>query len=195
MAEQWLTYQQAGELLGMSANAVRQRARRLMWRVQPGNDGRVLVFIPDGVAVRPRVRPAPQAAGRAPEQAPGQSVAQTAAQAAIQAAVQAVGHPAEIDALREVIVALRTQLAKAEAVADEVRRENAAERQRYMEAQERWEARLDGLAANLAEVRQARLAEAEVNARREVELQRVQAEMERLRGRPSPTAAQPPAIS
>lgn len=82
------------------------------------------------------------------------------------------------------IVALRTQLAKAEAVADEVRRENAAERQRYMEAQERWEARLDGLAANLAEVRQARLAEAEVNARREVELQRMQAELERVRARP-----------
>ena len=184
MAEQWLTYQQAGELLGMSANAVRQRARRLMWRVQPGNDGRALVFIPDGVAVRPRVRPAPQAAGRAPEQAPGQHVAQTAAQAAIQAAVQAASHPAEVDALREVIAALRTQLAKAEAVADEVRQENAAERQRYMEAQARWEDRLDGLAADLAEARQARLVEVETNTRREVELQQLHAELEKLRARP-----------
>ena len=86
--------------------------------------------------------------------------------------------------MREVIAALRTQLAKAEAVADEVRQENAAERQRYMEAQARWEDRLDGLAADLAQARQTRLAEAEANARREVELQRMQAELERLRARP-----------
>jgi hypothetical protein len=47
-----------------------------------------------------------------------------------------------------------------------------------------WEARLDGLAADLADARQARLVEAEANARREVELQRMQADLERLRARP-----------
>jgi hypothetical protein len=52
------------------------------------------------------------------------------------------------------------------------------------EAREAWEARLDGLAADLAEARRARLVEAETNARREVELQRMQAELERLRARP-----------
>ncbi len=86
--------------------------------------------------------------------------------------------------MREVIVTLRTQLAKAEAIADEVRQEHAAERQRYLAAHERWEARLDGLAADLAEARQARLREAEANTRCEMELQRMQAEIERLRSRP-----------
>jgi hypothetical protein len=59
MAERWLTYQQAGDALGMTAEAARQRARRLGWRTQPGNEGRTLVLVPDGVEVRPR-RPAVQ---------------------------------------------------------------------------------------------------------------------------------------
>src|SRR3954469_21830361 len=61
MAERWLTYQQAGEGLGMTAEAVRHRARRLGWRTQPGNEGRTLVLLPDGEAVRQPVRPAVQA--------------------------------------------------------------------------------------------------------------------------------------
>jgi hypothetical protein len=52
------------------------------------------------------------------------------------------------------------------------------------EARETWEARLDGLAADLAEARQARLVEVETSARREVELQRLHTELERLRSRP-----------
>lgn len=58
--ERWLTYQQAGELFGMSAEAARQRTRRLGWRTQPGNEGKTLVLVPEDVAVRPRVRPAVQ---------------------------------------------------------------------------------------------------------------------------------------
>lgn len=69
MAERWLTYQQAGDALGMTAEAVRQRARRLGWRTQPGNEGRALVLVPDGVEVRPRVRPAVQPAGQLGEAA------------------------------------------------------------------------------------------------------------------------------
>jgi hypothetical protein len=68
MAERWLTYQEAGEVLGMSAEAVRQRARRLKWRTQPGNDGKTLVLLPDGSAVRPRVRPPVQTAVQPPVQ-------------------------------------------------------------------------------------------------------------------------------
>jgi hypothetical protein len=34
----WLTYAQASERFGVSAEAVRLRARRLGWRTQPGND-------------------------------------------------------------------------------------------------------------------------------------------------------------
>lgn len=56
MADQWLTYQQAGDALGLSAEAVRQRAIRLKWRRQRGNDGRTLVLIADDASehVRPR---------------------------------------------------------------------------------------------------------------------------------------------
>src|SRR4051794_30840257 len=56
MAERWLTYQQLGNLLGMSAEAARQRAARLKWRKQPGNDGKALVLVPDveAAAIRPR---------------------------------------------------------------------------------------------------------------------------------------------
>ena len=60
MAERWLTYQQAAEALGMTAEAVRHRARRLGWRTQPGNEGRTLVLLPEGEAVRPPVRSAVQ---------------------------------------------------------------------------------------------------------------------------------------
>jgi hypothetical protein len=34
----WLTYAQIGEQFGMSPEAVRQRARRLRWRTQPGTE-------------------------------------------------------------------------------------------------------------------------------------------------------------
>jgi hypothetical protein len=73
MAEQWLTYQQAGDLLGMSAEAARQRARRLKWRTQRGNDGRALVLVPEVPGVRPRIPPAVQTPGQTPVQPPGQT--------------------------------------------------------------------------------------------------------------------------
>ena len=55
----WLTYAQIGARFGMSAEAARLRARRFGWRMQPGNDGRTLVLVPDDAAVqlRPPVRP------------------------------------------------------------------------------------------------------------------------------------------
>jgi hypothetical protein len=46
----WLTYAQAAEQLGMTAEAVRHRARRAGWRSMPGNDGRTLILLPDDVA-------------------------------------------------------------------------------------------------------------------------------------------------
>lgn len=78
--DKWLTYQQGGELFGMSAEAFRQRARREGWRTQPGNDGRTLVLVPDGAAVRPRVRPTEQSVAQTPEHLPGQTPVQPAVQ-------------------------------------------------------------------------------------------------------------------
>ena len=46
MDERWLTYVQAAEVLGMTPDAVRQRARRLGWRRQTSNTGRTLVLVP-----------------------------------------------------------------------------------------------------------------------------------------------------
>jgi outer membrane receptor for ferrienterochelin and colicin len=54
----WLSYTEAGERLGMSAEAVRTKARRAGWRGMPGNDGRTLVLVPGGrTSNRPGVRP------------------------------------------------------------------------------------------------------------------------------------------
>jgi hypothetical protein len=74
--DRWLTHQQGDELFGMSAEAFRQSARREGWRTQPGNEGRTLVLVPDGTAVRPRVRPPGQPVAQTPEQSPGQTPVQ-----------------------------------------------------------------------------------------------------------------------
>jgi hypothetical protein len=62
----WLTYAQAGERLGMSAEAIRSRARRAGWRTMPGNDGKALVLIPRRCNDRAATgRPTWRATGRA----------------------------------------------------------------------------------------------------------------------------------
>jgi hypothetical protein len=130
MAERWLTYQQAGDALGMSAEAVRQRARRLGWRTQPGNEGRTLVLLPDGTAVRPRTRPAVQT----PEQ-PGQMVAQPA------------GQTGNANGLAEL---LREQLERERERADKAEEQAAAERARAERAEAEAEAAEQRSRADLA---------------------------------------------
>jgi hypothetical protein len=43
----WLTYAEAGERLGVSAEAVRHRVIRGHWRRQVGNDGLARIILPD----------------------------------------------------------------------------------------------------------------------------------------------------
>jgi hypothetical protein len=53
---EWFTYRQAAELLNVSSEAVRQRAKRGRWQKTLGNDKRTRVRPPDGwreTAVRP----------------------------------------------------------------------------------------------------------------------------------------------
>ena len=69
---EWLTYAQAGARFGMSADAVRMRARRLGWRTQPGNDGRALVLVPDDIEVQPRERSPERAHEHSAERSPEQ---------------------------------------------------------------------------------------------------------------------------
>ena len=45
----WETYADAAERLGMTADAVRHRARRLHWRRMRANDGRTLIMVPEDI--------------------------------------------------------------------------------------------------------------------------------------------------
>jgi hypothetical protein len=67
--QEWLTYGQAGERLGLSVEAVRQRARRRRWRKTRGNDGRILISVPTDRTERPD-----STTVRTPEQMNGLSV-------------------------------------------------------------------------------------------------------------------------
>jgi chromosome segregation protein len=55
MTDRWLTYEEAGQLFGLSAEAIRKRARRLGWRIQIGNDNqtKTRILVPDGAELRP----------------------------------------------------------------------------------------------------------------------------------------------
>jgi DNA repair exonuclease SbcCD ATPase subunit len=44
--DRWLTYADAAAALGMTAESIRQRARREHWRKQLGNDGKALILVP-----------------------------------------------------------------------------------------------------------------------------------------------------
>jgi len=134
IAGEWLTYQQTGERLGISSEAARQRARRLRWRHQRGNDGRTLVQFPESEEPPAPIRPT--------------------VQAGVQSPVQPVGQPAgETAVLHELVDVLRTQLAKAETRADEDRTQLRVEQERSAAA-ERQVTELRALVDNeLAELR------------------------------------------
>ena len=53
---QWMTYAEAGERLGVSAEAVRHRVIRGHWRRQVGNDGLARIILPDDLPA-PVARP------------------------------------------------------------------------------------------------------------------------------------------
>jgi DNA primase len=48
MSDTWLTYAKAAEKLGVTVEAVRQRAIRGRWQRTQGNDGKARVRLPDG---------------------------------------------------------------------------------------------------------------------------------------------------
>ena len=63
--ERWVTYREAGQLLGISANAVRVRAQRARWpRRVPNMPGApTLVRVPEEVLVRPGAPVVPRSGG------------------------------------------------------------------------------------------------------------------------------------
>jgi hypothetical protein len=54
MSSDWLTYKEAGAVLGVSAEAARQRAIRGSWPRRLNNEGAALVRVPEDVTSRPR---------------------------------------------------------------------------------------------------------------------------------------------
>ena len=119
----WLTYQQAGERLGITAEAARQRAVRLNWRRQRGNDGRSLIQIP--AAVQPSV----------------------------QTPVQPNRQMGEVAALWELARVLRDQLAKAETRADRAEERTAVVEDQARALRRLIDAELVQLRAEVAAVR------------------------------------------
>ena len=153
----WLTYAQAGELLGLSPEAVRHRARRNNWRTQPGNDGRTLVMISAEDITDARSKPPVHTDDRAPVRANGvdEEIARANARAdrgderaeeaakradvavalADRTLVQLAEERQRTEALRERLDALHHDLTAAEIAATEARAALDAARQQATDAQ------------------------------------------------------------
>lgn len=109
--EKWMNYRDAGEMLGITAEAARHRARRFRWPTQKDNDGKALILVPadeHGRTTAERLL-----SGR-PEKA-----VQPADERAVQTPVQ--------QALSDLIIVLKDQLAKAEAGREQDREADRAE--------------------------------------------------------------------
>jgi hypothetical protein len=129
MAGRWLTYADAGALLGMTPEAVRQRARRHGWSTRktgnkPNDPNEVLV--PDNLPVHPVGQPT----GRPPDQPPGQ--------------------PGDAATVVDTMAALLADRRAAEAERDAARAEAEEARQQAQQERERT-ARAEGEAAGLRE--------------------------------------------
>ena len=138
----WLTYEAAGERLGLSAEAVRTKARRAGWRRMPGNEGRTLVLLPEGVDERPPGR-TPVHGARL--EALGDAVALLGEQLQAERAradndrVEIAAGRARADADRVEIVRLTGELAEKQAMAATAQAELAEQRARADKAEQRAE--------------------------------------------------------
>lgn len=123
MSENWLTYQEAGNQLGMSAEAVRHRARRLGWGLQKQNDGKMKVVIPADLQPRPaHVHPI------------------------IRSTVERPNTSSTINELRDHVATLRDALAKADARVE--RADAGADHARHVAERDRDAAAADRAAAH-----------------------------------------------
>lgn len=109
-AEEWLTYTQTAERLGISAEAVRQIAIRRRWPRRKPNDtpnGQVQVLVPNDVETRPRT-----GVGH-PHKRPADTRSQTSDEHPSDAR-----SPDAVNALREAVAGPRDQLERTEARAE-----------------------------------------------------------------------------
>ncbi len=162
MAEEWFTYSDLGARLGISAEAVRQKAIRHRWRRQTANDGKALVLVDvDDVHVTPRK---PSDDRSTPEESPADT--------------------RTLAALDEHIATLRAILAKAEAATE--RERERADRERDRADQERGQVdvergRANGLFVQVEGLVADRVEEATAKVRAEAERDRLQAQVQELR--------------
>jgi hypothetical protein len=155
--ERWVTYAQAGELLGISTQAARMLAKRRGWaRRTPNAYGdRALILLPDDVSVQPCVALSTERAGHTTPSDSDQSMAPDRVN--VQPFVDA------IEALREQLGITHRQVDEANARADRAELRADDERRRADEERTRAEQQIETLRKKLSELRIAeRLATAEL---------------------------------
>jgi len=124
----WLTYDEAGRVLGIDAASVARRARRMRWRRQPGNDARTLVAVPlDAIPDTAADMPAPDAVPSTGPDVPRDVREDTTY------LVRAL--EGEVAALRDALTRERGRADQAEAEAREARQAEAAARERAARAE------------------------------------------------------------
>lgn len=115
MPDRWMTYEEAGALFGLSAEAMRKRARRLRWQVRPPNDshGKAYIQVPDDAELRPAGPPPGIPSGHRPDDRANDLLTELRrrAEAAEQAAKLA---ESERDTLAQEIISQRERTARAE---------------------------------------------------------------------------------
>jgi vacuolar-type H+-ATPase subunit I/STV1 len=133
MAEDWYTYAQLGERLGISPAAVRQKAIRARWPRRPANDGKTqvrvdLVDVRAVTAVR-KLKEGPSADSRpTPVERPSDTRTLAALQEHIETLkgelqAQRVEREAERETLRGTVEALKAALEAERQLKGELRRE------------------------------------------------------------------------
>ena len=146
MTGEWFTYRQAAELISVSTEAIRQRAKRGQWQKTLGNDKRTRIRPPEGWNVGPRIDGHGQRLRNSEERALANQV---------------------IRVLEAHVETLKTQLAAAELRAEKQAAEFAAREARHAAElavertlADRMSARVDQMSADFA-VEQAQRADAE----------------------------------
>lgn len=168
MAEEWLTYSELGERLGVSPEAARQKAMRLRLRRQTANDGKARVFVDvEDVAASTTVR--------RPKDAPSDDDTTADEQASDERAIAAL--EAHIESLRAAIERGETAFHAERARADDERAR--ADRERDRADGER--GRVDALLHRLAEMATDTQQRAANDQRTGDELARLRAELDELR--------------
>ena len=133
MALEWFTYATLGERLGISPEAVRQRAIRHEWTKRTGNDGRaeVRVDVEELIAAQP---PAPSPKLPSDDRPTPDR--------------ESVVHPADDRAVDVMVASLRELVARADAEAERERERAADERDRADKERDR----ADELVASLTKI-------------------------------------------